>query len=167
MDTFNSGDAEESIAKLNDTVIKLLLLFVVGSGFTFMRAALFTIAGERVVTRLRGRLFKSLIEQDIAFFDENRTGELVSRIADDCGVLQNSVTTNISMVLRQMVQLLGSLVIILVISWRLTAVMLLVVPILSFSAVFYGRWLKTISKKMQDAVAAATDVAQENLSNVR
>ena len=74
-----------------------------------------------------------------AFFDENRTGELVNRLADDCSVLQSTVTSNVSMALRQLLQLLGSLAIIFFISWRLTLVMLAVVPVVTVGAVRYGR----------------------------
>ena len=172
VDSFVTADHDEGRANLLSSVLTLFSVFVFGGLMTFLRAALFTIAGERVVLRLRKRLFASILEQDIAFFDETRTGELINRLADDCSVLQSTVTSNVSMALRQLLQvstrkassfasprhasagrgahdaarrapppaqLFGSLVIIFFISWRLTLVMLAVVPIVTVGAVRYGR----------------------------
>ncbi len=139
VDSFVSENRDEGRANLLSSILILFAVFVFGGLMTFLRAALFTIAGERVVLRLRKRLFACILEQDIAFFDETRTGELVNRLADDCSVLQSTVTSNVSMALRQLLQLLGSIIIIFFISWRLTLVMLSVVPIVTIGAVRYGR----------------------------
>jgi ABC-type multidrug transport system fused ATPase/permease subunit len=95
-------------------------------------------------------------QQEIGFFDENRTGDILSRLADDCGVLQSTVTTNVSMLLRNMVTALGTLIIIFIISWRLTLVMIAVVPVLAISAVRYGKFVKAISKSVQVTRACVT-----------
>ena len=71
------------------------------------RSALFTIAGERVVARLREDLFARLIDQEIAFFDARKTGELTNRLASDTTVLQNTVSVNISMGLRNVASVVG------------------------------------------------------------
>eukprot|EP01089_Gocevia_fonbrunei_P013514 TRINITY_DN3471_c0_g1_i1.p1 TRINITY_DN3471_c0_g1~~TRINITY_DN3471_c0_g1_i1.p1 ORF type:complete len:658 (+),score=140.06 TRINITY_DN3471_c0_g1_i1:50-2023(+) len=152
---------------LNEAVLVLALVLVVSSIFTALRAFLFTIAGERVVARLRKNVFDSIIKQEIAFFDLNKTGELVNRISSDCEVIQSSVTINVSMGLRFSAQVIIGTLILFLISWKLTLVMLSVFPILIIGAVFYGRYVKSLSKQKQDALAKATDVADEAFTNIR
>merc|ERR550514_1627201 len=82
-------------------VAELLVgIFSLGGLFSFFRGFLFTLAGERVVARLRRQLFTHLLRQDIGFFDQYKTGELMNRLASDTTVIQSAVTVNISMGLR-------------------------------------------------------------------
>lgn len=116
--------------RLNKTLILLGIVFAVGSVATFVRAYLFTLAGERVVARLRKQLFVRIQAQEVGFFDGERTGELINRLASDTTVLQNAVTTNISMGLRWVAQVLVSVGMLFVVSWRLTAITLSVLPVI-------------------------------------
>ena len=145
----------------------LVVLFFAGGVFTALRSYLFTVAGERVVARLRQRLYGSLISQEIGFFDEHRTGELTNRLASDTTVLQNTVTVNLSMLLRYVLMSVGALAILAWTSWRLTLVMLAVVPAVVIGARFYGQALRRVSKEFQDALARSTEVAEETLSGIR
>jgi hypothetical protein len=81
-----------------------------GGRYRRRRHSCFTVAGERIVSRLRRDLFSALLRQETAFFDERRTGELTSRLAADTTVLQNAVTVNISMLLRFGVMGIGAVV---------------------------------------------------------
>ncbi|XHF14935.1 ABC transporter transmembrane domain-containing protein [Archangium gephyra] len=132
-----------------------------------VRYYLFTTAGERVVTRLRQQLFSSLMAQEVGFFDERRTGELTNRLASDTAVLQNAVSVNISMGLRNAAQALGGIALLLYTSPVLTGLMLAIVPAVAVGAVTYGRRVRGLSKKTQDALAAANTVAEESLSGIR
>lgn len=95
-----AGDDASKIRSLNQAVLDLAIIFIVGGFFSFVRGYLFTLAGERVVARLRRRLFARLVQQDIGFFDSNQTGELMNRLSSDTMVIQNAVTINVSMGLR-------------------------------------------------------------------
>ncbi len=145
----------------------LLVLFFVAAGFTALRSYLFTVAGERVVARLRAAVYRSVIHQEIGFFDDRRTGELINRLSSDTTVLQNAVTVNISMFLRFSAMGIGSLVILFVSSWRLTLVMLATVPIVALGAAWFGRVVRRISRDAQDALAEANDVAEETIGGIR
>ena len=104
-----------SATSLVDRSVALLIgLFLVGAALGAARAWLFTVAGERIVSRLRRDLFSALLRQETAFFDERRTGELTSRLAADTTVLQNAVTVNISMLLRFGVMGIGAVVLLFV-----------------------------------------------------
>jgi ABC transporter fused permease/ATP-binding protein len=146
----------------------LLVAVFAGMGLATMgRAYLFTVAGERVVARLRQELFGALIHQEIGFFDQQRTGELTNRLASDTTVIQKAVTVNVSMLLRFVVQALGAVAILAWISWKLTVVMLAVVPLVAVGAGLYGRLIRRVSRDVQDALAESTAVAEETLAGVR
>ena len=152
---------------LNRAAMILLGLFAVSGVATAFRAYLFVVAGERIVARLRTDLYRAVIQREIAFFDGRRTGELINRLASDTTVLQNAVTVNLSMALRQMLQTVGAVILLLWISWPLTLVMLAVVPIVAVGTGVYGRALRKVSKRVQDALARASEVAEETLAGIR
>lgn len=131
------------------------------------RAILFSLAGERGVRRVREHLFRSLVSQEVAFFDEARTGDLVSRIGTDSASLQGLLSANLSMALRHGITALGALVLLFVTSPRLTALMLLVVPPVAIGSVFYGRKVRALARRYQDALAEASHVAEESFSSIR
>ena len=154
-------------AAVNQFAGWLLILFAVGAVATGVRSYLFTVSGERIVTRLRAQLYDRLIRREVAFFDTHRTGELTNRLAADTTVVQNAATVNVSMLLRYAMTSLGSVVILALTSWRLTLVMLALVPITVIGALFYGRIVRRLSRQVQDALASATTVAEETLSGIR
>jgi ATP-binding cassette subfamily B protein len=131
------------------------------------RSWLFAVAGERGVKRVREALFRSLVSQEIAFFDAQRTGDLTSRLGSDTASLQGLLSSQLSMSLRNGVQVVGGLILLVVTSPRLTAVMLLVVPAVAIGAVVYGRKIKSLAKRYQDALADAGHAAEESLSAIR
>ncbi|EDQ84876.1 uncharacterized protein MONBRDRAFT_34532, partial [Monosiga brevicollis MX1] len=153
--------------KLDRQILYLGIVYGVGSFAAFVRAWLFTWAGQRLVARVRRRVFAAIVRQDISFFDTNRTGELTNRLASDTQVIQNSVTVNISMLLRYVVQIVGSLIVMFFLSWRLTLVLLSVVPPVVIGAVFYGKQVRNLRKKFQDELAKASANAEETFSNIR
>ncbi|MEW5854099.1 MAG: ABC transporter transmembrane domain-containing protein [Myxococcota bacterium] len=164
MDAVTRSDGQQV---LDRTVLALFGVFAVTAVFSFLRAYLFTLAGERVVARLRKTLFQNLVRQEVGFFDGERTGELLNRLGADTGVLQNSVTVNVSMALRYAVQVLGSLVVLLWTSWQLTVLMMAVVPVVAVGAVVFARTVRRLSRETQDALASANEVAEEVLGNIR
>lgn len=145
----------------------LLVLFAFTAVLTAVRMYLFTVAGERIVTDLRARLYASLVRQEIGFFDTHRTGELTNRLAADTTVVQNAATVNISMLLRYLITSLGAIGILAWTSWRLTLVMLALVPVAVIGALFYGRIARKLSRQVQDALARATEVSEETLGGIR
>eukprot|EP01104_Vermistella_antarctica_P011957 TRINITY_DN3387_c0_g1_i1.p1 TRINITY_DN3387_c0_g1~~TRINITY_DN3387_c0_g1_i1.p1 ORF type:complete len:740 (+),score=171.75 TRINITY_DN3387_c0_g1_i1:299-2518(+) len=152
---------------LNVAVVTLFVFFAVGAVFTFIRVALFNIAGERIVKRLRNELFQRIVRQEVGFFDSNRTGELINRLSSDTQVIETSLTNNLSMAMRYSATSLLSVIILFFVSWKLTLVMLLVIPPVSVGAVLYGQYVRSIVKKTQEALAKATEVSEECVSNIR
>ena len=157
----------KDVTRINQAALAMLAIFLV-QGFTgAMRYYLFTIAGERIVARLRQSLYQKIILQEVAFFDERRTGELTNRLASDTTVLQNTVSVNISMALRNFASVVGGIGFLLYTSASLTTVILFVIPPVALGAVFYGRKIRKYSRDVQDALASASEIAEETISGVR
>lgn len=156
-----------TMAKLNTTVLILFGIYCVGAVAAFTRAYLFTLAGQRLVARIRKSLFNAILSQEVAFFDTNRTGELINRLSSDTQVIQNCLTVNVSMLLRYSVQILGSLILMFILSPKLAAVLISIVPIVGIGAQIYGKFVQGLQKKFQDELAAASTTAEESIGNVR
>ncbi|MBL8616003.1 MAG: ATP-binding cassette domain-containing protein [Deltaproteobacteria bacterium] len=166
-DTVDEVLAGVARGAVDRAAVALIVIFAVVGVASAVRAWLFTVAGERVVARLRGDLFAALMRQEVGFFDARRTGELTNRLASDTTVLQNAVTVNVSMLLRYLLGAIGAIGVLFWISWKLTLVMLAVVPVVAAGAGIYGRLLRTLSTQVQDALARSSAVAEEALSGLR
>ncbi|MBZ4332032.1 ABC transporter transmembrane domain-containing protein [Corallococcus sp. AS-1-12] len=152
---------------IDKSALVMLAVFLVQGVATALRFYLFSTAGERVVMRLRQDFFRRLMDQEVAFFDTHRTGELTSRLASDTTVLQNTVSVNISQGLRNAVQALGGIVLLFYTSPSLTFLMLAIVPLVAVGGMVYGRRVRGLSRNVQDALAKASEVAEESLSGMR
>ena len=154
-------------ATINRTAILMGVIFAVQSVAVALRYYLFSTAGERIVTRLREAVYRSIIDQEIAFFDARRTGELTSRLTADATVVQNTVSVNLSMALRSLVLVVGGLALLVASSAKLTAFMLALVPPVALGAVVVGRRLSKLAKQAQDALARANEAAEEAIAGIR
>ena len=159
--------AKQLPEKIDWAVKVLVVLFVIQGVAVAVRYYLFSTSGERIVARLRDAVYRSLMRQEVAFFDARKTGELTSRLASDTTVLQSTVSANVSMVMRNAVQVLGALAMLFYTSPSLTLTMLAVVPPVALGAVAYGRRVRRLSREVQDALAKASEVAEESLSGIR
>ena len=163
-----AGELGPAASAAIDRVALLMgVVLAVQAVATGLRYVLFTTAGERIVTELRRELFARLLDQEIGFFDERRTGELQSRLASDTTVLQNAVSVNVSMALRNAATITGGVALLLYTSPVLAAIMLSVVPPLALGAVYWGRRLRRLARDAQDALASARAVAEESLAGIR
>jgi ABC-type multidrug transport system fused ATPase/permease subunit len=145
----------------------MLLFLGIQSLAAAFRYYLFTLAGERTVKRIRSKLFDKLLEQEIGYFDGKKTGDLMSRINSDSTVLQNTLSVNISMLLRNFAGAVGGLVFLFYTSWNLAILLLIVLPPLALLAAKFGGKVRKISRKVQESLGSASAVADESLSNIR
>ena len=156
IDSVKGGGGQNAV---NQYATWMIGIFVLVGISTFLRSYLFTVAGERIVTRLQERLFQQVLSQEIGFFDQRRTGELLNRLTSDATVLQKAVTVNVSMGLRFALSRVGAIAILIWTSWKLALLMLAVVPVIAIGAGWYGRILRKISRSVQDAFAEANAIA--------
>jgi ATP-binding cassette subfamily B protein len=145
----------------------LLVLFALQAVVTSLRYYLFTAVGDRIVADLRNQLYGAIMSQEMGFFDSRGTGELTSRLASDTQVLQNAVTSNLSMLLRFGAQGLGGAILLFVTSPKLSAILMIALPVVVGAAVVYGRMVRKLSREVQDAIARSTEVAEEAIAGIR
>ncbi|WP_438022432.1 ABC transporter ATP-binding protein [Sorangium sp. So ce233] len=163
-DALGPGNAAGTIDSMALWLVPIIAIQAVAVA---LRYVLFTTAGERVVARLRASLFDHVLRQEMAFFDDHRTGELTSRLASDTTVLQNAVSVDISVGLRLTASVIGGLGFLVYTSPRLTLLMLSVVPPVLVGAVIYGRKVRKLSRAVQDSLARSSEIAEEALSGIR
>ncbi len=152
---------------LNQITLGLLAVFLVRSLVSLVEAYNLNYVGERIVMDLRQELYAHIQSLSLAFFTERRVGELVSRMSSDVTVMRAALTNNLNTLLHQSLSLLGAIVIMVVLNWRLTLFILLMIPIVVVLGFIFGRTLRRISTQVQDELAAATVVAEEAIQNVR
>lgn len=161
------SDDDKRRANVDRLAVRLCLILLLGAFFSFWRSFIFNTAGERVVARLRIRLFASIMRQEIGFFDRRKSGELLSRLSSDCTSMQDVATSNLSMFLRGSAEILIAGALMFRTSWRLTLLVLLVVPFVVISIVVYGRQLRYLSRNYADALGESASCAQEAISNIK
>ncbi|MCD9643620.1 ABC transporter B member 27 [Datura stramonium] len=157
----------EALEAVKNTILAIILIVVTGSMSTALRSWLFSSVSERVVARLRRNLFSHLIQQEIAFFDVTRTGELLSRLSEDTQIIKNAATTNLSEALRNLTTALIGIGFMFSSSWKLTLLSLVVVPIISIGVRKFGRYLRELSHETQAAAAVAASIAEESFGAIR
>ncbi|KAM3760925.1 hypothetical protein ACB098_01G230100 [Castanea mollissima] len=157
----------EALEAIKDTILDIVLIVVIGSLCTALRAWLFASASERVVARLRKDLFSHLINQEIAFFDVTRTGELLSRLSEDTQIIKNAATTNLSEALRNLTTAFIGVGFMFSSSWKLTLLALAVVPVISVAVRKFGRYLRELSHSTQAAAAVSASIAEESFGAIR
>ncbi|VDM95171.1 unnamed protein product [Thelazia callipaeda] len=135
--------------------------------FGGLRGGTFTYATELVARQMRYDLFNSLVQQEIGFFDGTKTGEIISRLTSDCQTMSSTISTNINVFLRNGVMLLGSLIFMFALSWRLCLVTFIAVPIVAYLTKIYGSYYDLLSEKVQETKAVANHVAEEVISSMR
>ena len=154
-------------ALLDRVALGLLGLFGVQALLTYAQTWLLGATGERAVAGLRQELFDKLLTLPPGFFAERRTGELVSRLTTDVGLLQGVLSHQIAEFSRQVLALAGGIILLTWMQPRLTLTALGVVPLVIGTAVVLGRRLRRMSTGVQDRVADATAVAEEAFSQIR
>ncbi len=147
----------------------LLLAFVVlafQALVSFFRILWFVSVGERALADIRRDTYLKLITLPMDFFAGRRVGELNSRISADLSQVQDTLTTTIAEMIRQAVLLVGGIVFMAIISKKLIFALLAVLPILIVSAVFFGRFIRKISRQAQDKLAESNTMVEETLMGI-
>ena len=152
---------------LNQLTLALIALFVLRAAASFGGNYLLGWVGERVVADLRKRVYRHLHRQSLRFFSNNRTGDLTSRLTNDVGSVRSAVTDALSNLLTQSLSLLGSVALMVVLNWRLSLIIFLVVPAVTVFAVYFGRKIRSLARRIQDRLADTTAVAEEALAAIR
>ena len=157
---------ELSLDKINAVGKIFIILFAAQAVFSFMRVILFVSVTENLVYNLRTTLYKRVITKPLEFFNENRVGDLNSRFGADLSQIQDAFTTNIAFFLRQLIIIVLGIAAIFWTSFELAKLMLITIPVVMIVAVVFGRFIKKISKQVQDKTAETNTVVEETIQGI-
>jgi ABC-type multidrug transport system fused ATPase/permease subunit len=150
----------------NKIALGLMLVLVLQSVFSFFRLSLFVNFTENTLANVRLALYTNLVKLPMSFFSQKRVGELNSRISNDISQIQDTLTTTIAEFLRQFILIIGSFAMLASINWKLTILMVSVVPIVGVAAVIFGKFIRKYSKTVQDKVAESQVVVEETMQGI-
>ncbi|MDA0368643.1 MAG: ABC transporter transmembrane domain-containing protein [Proteobacteria bacterium] len=160
-------DNFDSMAAVNRTFILLLGVVAVIAVGTFGRYYLVMWLGERVVADLRRAVYDRVIGLSPVFFERNKTGEILSRITTDTTLIQSIVGASASMAFRNILLLIGGLIMLIVTSPRLSGLIILAVPAIVLPLMVFGRRVRHLSRQTQDRIGAVSAAADESINEVR
>ncbi|MDP4637271.1 MAG: ABC transporter ATP-binding protein/permease [Crocinitomicaceae bacterium] len=154
------------MSNINNVAIALFVLFGFQSLFSFIRVVLFNNVTENALRDLRNDAFSKLVYMPMDFFNRNKVGELTSRLSSDITQIQETLRTTIAEFFRQIIIVVGGILFLFFISWKLALIMLGTVPVMAIIAVIFGRYIRRLSKEAQDYVAESNSIVEEALTGI-
>lgn len=154
---------------LNNVDLVALALFITfgAQALTgFFRIWIFTYVTENALRDIRREAFSRMIYLPMDFFNQNSVGELTSRISSDITLVQETLRTTIAEFFRQVIIIAGGVTVLVIVSWKLALIMLATLPVLAIVAVFFGRFVRKLSREAQDESAKSNSVIEEALMGI-
>ena len=145
---------------------KLVLLFFFQAIFSFFRVVTFTSFTEHMLASIRQAAYQKLIQMPMSFFSERQVAELNSRMASDITQISETFTTSIAEFLRQLIIIIGGTIVICMMSWKMALVMLAIIPIIAVFTLFFARYIRKLSKQVQDKIADSNIITGEGLQGI-
>lgn len=160
------GMGSQTTRNLDLIVLMLIGVFVINAALVWFRHYSVSWLGERVVADLRGMVFDRVLTLPLSWFHERRSGELVGRLASDVTVVEGVVGSELSMALRNTIQMIGAMVLLFVIDVKLTLLMLAIVPPITLTTIYFGRRIRKMSRAVQDELAQVSGQVQESVGAI-
>ena len=154
------------LSNVNQIALALFILFFFQSVFSFVRVVLFNNVTENALRDMRNEAFEKLVYMPMDFFNRQKVGELTSRVASDIAQIQEVLRTTIAEFFRQIIIVFGGIAFLFFISWKLSLIMLATVPVMAIVAVFFGRYIRKLSKEAQDYIATSNSILEEALTGI-
>lgn len=157
------------------SVSSLSIPLIVGIGVAFIAQAiisgigtyLLSSVGQKVVARLRDRMWLKITRLPVSYFDKGSSGETVSRIVNDTSIVRELISDHFPSFIGGIISIIGAITILLIMDWKMTLMMLIAVPIVVAVMTPLGRQMVKVSKGMQDETANFSGAIQQTLSEIR
>jgi ABC-type multidrug transport system fused ATPase/permease subunit len=163
IDVAQGKEIDFPVKSLEGIMFMLIGILLLQSIFSFFRIYLFALVAEPAMADIRQSLYRKFMTLPMAFYDKKRTGELVSRITSDVSLLQDTFTVSLSELFRQVLVLVVGIGLLFWKTSELTIFMLLTFPVLIIIIIIFGKYIRTLSKKTQDALAQTNVIVEETL----
>jgi ABC-type multidrug transport system fused ATPase/permease subunit len=155
-----------TLTSVTSVAIALFILFGFQALFSFFRVVIFNNVTENSLRDLRNDAFSKMVFMPMDFFNTNKVGELTSRVSSDITQIQETLRTTIAEFFRQIVIIVGGISFLFFISWKLALIMLATVPVMALIAVFFGRYIRRLSKEAQNFSANSNAIVEEALTGI-
>lgn len=163
----DQGFMTRSVTALDQSIAVFMLLVLALAAGTFARFYLVSWVGERVVADVRKHVFDHLLDLHPGFYEHNRSSEIQSRLTTDTTLLQTVVGSSLSMFLRNVLLVIGGIGLLFVTNPRLTAIVLLALPLVLVPILLFGRRVRRLSRESQDRVADVGSYVAETLAQIK
>ena len=160
----DEGLSKQDPELLNRAVIATALIALCLAIGSYLRTTLVNQVGEQVLARIRSALFAHVLGLSPGWFESARTGDILARITTDTAIVQTVMTSTISMAVRNLILLVGGLVMLVLSSPKMSLVVLIVVPLVVAPMIGLGRRLRRASRLAQDRLADVAVQAEESVS---
>ncbi len=135
--------------------------------FNYVQAYLMSYAGNRVIKNIRDGLYRHLVLMPVGFYTRHSTGELISRVLNDVGIMQMAVSSVVKNIFQQILTLIALTVVVFYQNWRMAIIAVLVIPLAYYPIMRLGRRLRKISRSGQEKIADLSSSLQETFSGIR
>jgi ATP-binding cassette subfamily B (MDR/TAP) protein 8 len=162
-----AGNSRLDLIAIRQIGKRLLGLFSLQGVLTWLDIYFVAKLGESLALRLKRDLFKSILNQDMAFFDSRMNGEVVSRLTMDISEFKHTFKIVITQGLKSTTQIIGTCASLMYLSPSLTFTLLSTMPVLYLGMNTYGRYLRKISKKSKEQESIANGIANESVANIK
>ena len=164
MNAITAGNAG---ALLNQVALALVGIIALQAVLNLVQTYQMAFVGERVVADMRTQVYAHIQRMSLSFFNDRRVGEITSRVTNDVTTIQATATSSIASFLQTLLQFVGALVLMCILSWQLTGLVLVLAPVMVALGVWFGRRVRRLSTEVQDKLADASSVLEETVSGVR
>tara|TARA_B110000027_G_C16109821_1_gene297183 strand:+ start:677 stop:2500 length:1824 start_codon:yes stop_codon:yes gene_type:complete len=155
-----------SITDVDSVAMGLLIVFAAQAIFGFFRIIIFTHVTESALRDIKRESFSRLLYMPMDFYNKNKVGELTSRMSADVEKIQQVMGTTIAEFFRQIIIIVGGIIFLLFLSWKLALIMLGTFPVMIIIAVIFGRFIRKLSKEAQDEAAKSNSTIEESLMGI-
>lgn len=159
--------ANKDTVTLNLIVIGILVLFLFRGFFYFGERYLMSFVGQKIVNDIREKLYRHLQTLSLSYFDRRKTGNIMSNLTNDVSALQTAIAGNLISFVQEAVILVGSLVSMFALYWKLTLLTLVIVPLVVVTINFFGGRLRKAGHDVQGKMADITALLEEAISGIR
>lgn len=163
----DTGLTQNNVEMLNHSLMYLFLIIIVLATFTFIRFSTITLVGEKIIAEIKNDIFKHTLSLSQQFFEQHKSGEILSYITSDVTLLLSVISSSLSFAVRNFITIIGGIIIMLTINLWLSSMILILIPIIIIPIIFLGRKLKSYSKKTQDKISALTSSMEQAVSYIK
>ncbi|PRQ45049.1 putative xenobiotic-transporting ATPase [Rosa chinensis] len=168
IDSFGSNQNSDIVSVVSKVSLKFVYLAVGAAVAAFLQVSCWMVTGERQAARIRGLYLKTILRQDVAFFDmETNTGEVVGRMSGDTVLIQDAMGEKVGKFLLLLSTFIGGFIIAFIKGWLLTLVMLSYIPLLVASGAMMSIIITKMASRGQTAYAKAANVVEQTIGSIR